>query len=201
MAAAETEASTTSAGPLRRRWEKIATVLAVIGLVDLTGQLIKWAALIHWVAEKYAAIRTWAFSWLPFHIPPKWHDPIVLSLVTFSVLHVYVYQKTGRSSSETLRNDQSWNRLVFLTAFITIGIVGWISMDIDIFTHLQTVEWTSRTTDIIPVVSVIIYIVAVISIAPFIAWRWILITAAFFGALVLFNQAYLIWLEPLAEHH
>jgi hypothetical protein len=33
------------------------------------------------------------------------------------------------------------------------------------------------------------------------AWRWVLTTAAIFGALVVINYAYIQWLEPLAEHH
>jgi hypothetical protein len=45
---ADTKAkSLTALGPLRRTWEKIATVLAAIGLIDLSSQLIKWASLIH----------------------------------------------------------------------------------------------------------------------------------------------------------
>jgi hypothetical protein len=34
-----------------------------------------------------------------------------------------------------------------------------------------------------------------------IAWRWVLTTAAIFGALVAINYAYVQWLEPLAKHH
>jgi DNA-binding transcriptional MocR family regulator len=68
---------------LRNTWEKVATVLAVIGLIDVSGQLIHWAELIHWIAEHYAAVRTWLFGWLPFHIPVEWHDPIVLFFIFF----------------------------------------------------------------------------------------------------------------------
>jgi hypothetical protein len=33
----------------------------------------------------------------------------------------------------------------------------------------------------------------------FVAWRWVLTTAAIFGALVVINQVYVLWLEPLAH--
>src|SRR5258708_19274290 len=80
---------------LRRTWEKVAIVLAVIGLVDLSRQLIEWAALVHWIVTKYAIVKIWLFGWLPFHIPPEWHDPIVLLSLLLSVTNVGVYRETG----------------------------------------------------------------------------------------------------------
>jgi hypothetical protein len=98
VATADTEApSKPNLSRLRRGWEKMATVLAVIGLIDVSSQLIHWAKLIHEIAEKYAAARTWLFSWLPFHIPLELHDPIVLLLILFSVTNIGLYQGTGRS--------------------------------------------------------------------------------------------------------
>jgi hypothetical protein len=44
MATADTEAPTASAGWLGRTWQKIATVLAVIGLIDLSKHHI----VAHW---------------------------------------------------------------------------------------------------------------------------------------------------------
>jgi hypothetical protein len=111
MATADTEAPTMpQAGWLRRTWEKIATVLAVIGLIDLSSQLIHWAALIHWVATKYAIVRAWLFGWLPFHIAPEWHDPIVLFLIFFSVTNLGYYQKTKRMF------------MLFIVKYINTGI-------------------------------------------------------------------------------
>jgi hypothetical protein len=31
-------------------------VLAVIGVAGVAGQLITWAAVVHWIAEKYAIV-------------------------------------------------------------------------------------------------------------------------------------------------
>jgi hypothetical protein len=82
-------------GWLRRAWERVATILAVISLIDVSSQLIHWAKLIHEIAEKYAIVRTWLFGWLPFHIPPEWHDLIVLFSILLSVINVGVYRETG----------------------------------------------------------------------------------------------------------
>jgi hypothetical protein len=79
----------------RGPWQYFATAIALISLVDVSKQLIKWAALIHLVAEKYAEWRTWLFSWSPIHFPPEWHNYIVLGCVVFSVSNVGYYRKTG----------------------------------------------------------------------------------------------------------
>jgi len=83
-------------GLVARIWEKTATVLAVISLADLGGQVIKWAAAIHWLIDKYKIVKVWLFAWMPFHIPPEWHDYIVLFLILFSVTNVGFYRRTGR---------------------------------------------------------------------------------------------------------
>jgi hypothetical protein len=44
------------------------------------------------------------------------------------------------------------------------------------------------------VVSALVILVMAFSVA----WRWLLVTAAIFGALVAVNQVYVLWLEPLA---
>ena len=79
-----------------KRWEKIGSVLAILGLADLFGQVVKWAAGIHWVVSKYVAARSWVFSWAPFHIPPEWQHSIVLFLLVFSVTSIGFYQRTGK---------------------------------------------------------------------------------------------------------
>jgi hypothetical protein len=47
----------------------------------------------------------------------------------------------------------------------------------------------------------IVFAVFAILGAAFLAWRWVLTTAAIFGALVAINYAYVQWLAPLTEHH
>src|SRR5713226_9762871 len=96
---------TDEAGSLRRTWEKVATVLAVIGLADLFGQLIKWAAAIHWIITKYAIVRGWLFGWLPFHIPAELHDIIVLLLIFYSVANGGAYQRTGETLTKRLLHE------------------------------------------------------------------------------------------------
>jgi hypothetical protein len=194
----ETKALTAPAGPLRRTWEKIATVLALIGLIDLTGQLIKWAGLIHWLAEKYAGVRAWLFSWLPFHIPPEWHDTIVLVLILFSVTNVGTYQSTGytfigltRYLIKGLRVESIEERryYIFVVAvFITALIVVLFLQDYDhiVFILLAFVSPL--------LISLLFGLIAT-------GFHWLLATAAIFGALIAINYAYVQWLEPLAEHH
>lgn len=76
-------------------WSITATVLAIISLVDLTHQLVEWAAFIHKIAEKYAEVRGWCFNRLPFRIPKEWHDYVVLGFIFFSVGNVGYYRRTG----------------------------------------------------------------------------------------------------------
>jgi hypothetical protein len=106
MGTADTEASTMpQAGWLRRTWEKVATVIAVVGLIDFTGQLIHWAKLIHEIVTQYAVVRGWLFGWLPFHIPPQWHDPIVLLLIFFSMTNVGLYRRTRHTFFYHIRHN------------------------------------------------------------------------------------------------
>src|SRR5438477_12813699 len=76
-------------------WSITATVLALIGLVDLTHQLVEWAAFIHEIAEKYAEVRGWCFNRLPFRIPQEWHNYVVLGFILLSVANVGYYRRTG----------------------------------------------------------------------------------------------------------
>jgi hypothetical protein len=98
----EQETQSAASPRWRSAWEKLATALAVISLVDLSGQLIKWAALIHWIVERYAIVRNWLFGWLPFHVPPEWRNYIVLFLAVFSVTNLGFYQRTGRTYAKQL---------------------------------------------------------------------------------------------------
>jgi hypothetical protein len=81
----------------RRVFERIMTVLAIIGLIDVAKQLVEWAELIHSVADKYRFVKEWLFAWLPFHIPPEWHDYIILLSILFTVTSVGFHQRTGRA--------------------------------------------------------------------------------------------------------
>ncbi len=212
MATTEMEAPTERAGWLRRGWEKIATVLAVIGLVDVSGQLIKWAALIHWIATKYAAVRNWLFGWLPWHIPPEWHDPIVLFLIFLSVTNIGVYQKTGRTIPSIISSDAKDNSierfLGELPVFIGIGSTAMVVISVYIGLFIFPVpHYGDYYGDFIDVLfyraGVILFCVTFLSmcfIFGVVARRWVLTTAAIFGALVAVNYAYVQWLEPLAEH-
>ena len=96
------EASVSPFSRAWRWWEKAGSVLAIFGLADLFGQFVKWAGIVHWLVSQYAAAKAWVFSWLPFHIPPEWHDPIVLLLVLFTVTNLGFYRRTGRTYAHHL---------------------------------------------------------------------------------------------------
>jgi hypothetical protein len=229
VATASTEASTRpQTSLLRRTWEKVATVLAVIGLVDLTGQLIKWAAVIHWVVTKYAIAKAWVFGWLPFHIPPEWHDTIVLASILLSVTNIGVYRETrwrirsfwkAAETSALLHKFSPLPLLLFVLLILGPFVAGAL-----IFYYL----WDGLARELFPVfnqdartipsvllmagflgmlfvfiLSEILGIIAAFAllfviVALVVAWRWILATAAIFGALVAINEVYVHWLEPLA---
>jgi hypothetical protein len=193
MATTETEAPTASAGWLRRAWQawlQVGGVLAVITLVDLTGQLIKWAAVIHWIAAQYAVVRAWLFGWLPFHILPALHDPIVLLLILFGVANVGVYRRTGRNFV-SLAISEFGGGFVATIAGAGVALLLTLIISNQYFTPLNIILSIG-----LAILSLMIGFVAAI-----IAWRWLLITAAIFGALILVNQVYVLWLEPLAEHY
>jgi hypothetical protein len=228
MATADTEAPTMpQAGWLRRTWEKIATVLAVIGLIDLSSQLIHWAALIHWVATKYAIVRAWLFGWLPFHIAPEWHDPIVLFLIFFSVTNLGYYQKTKRMFMLFIVkyiNTGIWdditeafkrhNRSVVVHHIKRIGFKRFLikqglmyAVLVGLFSFFP---WFSNERSWWSIVLIFFFAAGPIALlathvimsmleGAFVAWRWVLTTAAIFGALVVINQVYVLWLEPLAH--
>ncbi len=82
---------------LRNPWQYFLTALALLGLVDVTKQLVEWAALIHWFVEHYATLRTWLFNWSPIHFPPEWHNYIVLGCVMFSITNIGYWRRTGRT--------------------------------------------------------------------------------------------------------
>jgi hypothetical protein len=201
MTAADTEASTQRNGWLRRAWEawlRVAGFLAIIALVDLTGQLIRWAAWVHWLATQYAIARAWLFGWLPFHIPPDWHDPIILLLIFFSVTNMGSYQSTGYTFVDWLRIllkgfnvrtiEDRWYYFFYAASVATALVVVLFFRDYDDIVYIL-LAFAS------PVLLGVLFVLTVSGL------RWLLVTAAIFGALVLVNNAYIVWLEPLAEHH
>jgi hypothetical protein len=174
-----------------RWWEKISAFLAIIALVDLTGQLIKWASIIHWLAEKYAAVRAWLFGWLPFHILPEWHDPIVLFLIVVSVTNVGVYQRTGHTAGTEASQ--------VLSAFLRgkeFAEARWFAVVLVFVAALGIAVGEFGNTLLLGV-----FIIVLFSGVVLLAWRWVLTTAAVFGALAAVNYAWVHWLEKLAERH
>jgi hypothetical protein len=191
-----------------RAWEKIATGLAVIGLIDLTGQLIKWAAAVHWLVEKYRIVKVWLFGWMPFYIPPEWHDYVLLFCVMFSVVNVGFYRRTGKPFIPKLIRSTSFSDLTsdpeageysgdrvaatLRTVALGFGIIGLLA-----YSLLSAIGWITGGTP--PSVSVWVtswsFIAIALSGAP-LAWRWILVTGAIFAALIAINEIYILWLEP-----
>jgi hypothetical protein len=216
VATAETAASTTlgSARWLRRTWEKFATVLAVIGLIDLTRQLVQWAELVHWIATQYAIVRSWLFGWLPFHIPPEWHDPIALFSILLSVTNVGVYRETRRRSFADAWDDM-WAKFptgsFFSLPFTALLLFALWLAGLRLLSAIADANFGDAAPWVIwIVIFVTIYHLTFLVIFPFalfyfaerllVAWRWLLVTATVFGALVIVNEVYVGWLEPLAIH-
>jgi hypothetical protein len=200
MPTVDNEASVARAGWVRRTWEKIATVLAVIGLIDVSKQLIEWAEWVHWIATQYAIVRTWLFGWLPFHVPPELHDPIVLFLIFFSVTNVGLYRKTGFAIISRVRVD-IWR---VLPRFV--GASLFLALQITFVAHRaypSDMPFLNRYIVALTISFVgygILGLIIAEVVFALIAWRWVLGTAAIFGALVAVNQVYVLWLEPLATH-
>ncbi len=186
---------------LRRSWEKIATVIAMIGLIDLSSQVIKWAKVTHEITEKYAAVRTWLFSWLPWPIPPEWHDPIVLFLIFFSLTNVGLYRRTKQTIVSNILRNWEWVNILSVGTVVIIAFA--LLLPQSSATDLIR-EFADKFIIILTMIFIFIVLLFVFIVLSFmaavLAWRWVLTTAAIFGALVAINYAYVQWLEPLAEH-
>jgi hypothetical protein len=216
-----TEGAVARGGWLRRTWEKVAVALAVIGLVDLSRQLFEWAAWIHWVATKYAIVKAWLFDWLPFHIPPEWHDPIVLFLILLSVTNIGVYRETRwrlRSIVEALNTRTALAKfprvLGILFAVSLAGAMIYILIYLDLFETILRAISIINLGPYVAILSVIAAFFSIVVIFPLsvlvaslilwtaflVAWRWLLVAAAIFSALVVVNQVYVLWLERLTAH-
>jgi hypothetical protein len=218
MTTTNTEAPTEGTSLLNRSWhwwEKASAFLAIVALVDLTGQLIKWASIIHWLAEQYAAVRAWLFGWLPFHIPPEWHDPIVLLLILFSVTNVGLYRRTRRTllyflfflgedkeTAELTQHISSRQFYFIWTSALAVAII--VTSYAFFFGNLIGLANQEKYPISVAIIIVIItsfILGANVLCYLVVAWRWVLTTTAIFGTLVAVNLAYVQWLEPLAEHH
>jgi hypothetical protein len=79
---------------VKRAWPYIGTVMTVLGLVDLTHQLIEWAQLIHLATMKYVAIREWIFEWMPLRVPTIWRNVIIMGAVTITTASIGYKRKT-----------------------------------------------------------------------------------------------------------
>jgi hypothetical protein len=217
--------------------------------LTLSSQLIHWAALIHWIVAQYALAKAWLFGWLPFHIPPEWHDPIVLGLILLSVTNMGLYRETGYTIVSLLLHKQSQRRIlgrlvvedepisskpippyvrwafrnvglldlhletsdhirsssVFLTLVIlaaTSAVGLFLYIESYVFTDIRTLMSSDERLGGLAVIIVILLAMLIFAIlgAVYVARRWLLTTVAIFVALVIINQVYVLWLEPLAEH-
>ena len=215
---------------LRDLWPKLATALAVVGLIDLTHQLIEWAGLIHTIASEYTVVRTWIFSLLPFRIPPEWHDCIVLVCILFSVTNIGFYKKTGKIfpfqmlksfvallddlSESAIRRDfprlkhqidgiAVFNRyerilwqvslVMFIIYWTLYLIVGLTSVGLLFFGSASEYRLALPLPMRIPFV-ISSAVVIFFFLGGFLAWRWVLKTAALFLVLCVTNYFY-IWFE------
>jgi len=199
-------------------WEKAAAVLTVIGLVDVTKQLIEWAELIHKVAQWYARARAWLFAWLPIHIPPEWHDYIVLSAILLSVINIGYYQRKHKLYVLALQNWVNDTRIIvkadrstyteddwvnYLT-YIVVEVCGTIGAIVIVMSFIlllvlpplgmvDVLLFVGRAPLFVALSACVVMIIA--GGGALAAWRWILVTAFLFGTLAVVNEVYLL-LEP-----
>jgi hypothetical protein len=203
-------------------WPKIANVLAILSLIELTHQLVEWAAFIHEIAVRYAVVRNWMFSILPFTVPPGWHDYIVLCLIYLSVTNIGFYQRTGRMffsrmlrqaafehylrrhASRRLRlggpllfadiekRDKS-DEIVVLVSYI-VGAIGLLGFFASIIYVNFFAPINERPFDA-RVALLWSGVTVLIASGALFAWRWILGTALVFGAIVAINEMYVHWMK------
>jgi hypothetical protein len=221
---------------LERIWFFVSSALAIIALVDLGKQLITWASLIHWIAERYAAAREWLFGWIPFHIPPDWHDFILLSAVFFSVVSAGYYKRTqriflvyvidivfvvvvsvfrdpsGQRFNFTKYNDAGGEaqEKILEEKYSQVVLVFWfygVILSLPVAYFLETRAEASGF-GIIAMGAIFIFVfgaciflalpLAIGIVAGVVTtWRWILMTAGAFLALIVVNEIYVRWLEPM----
>src|SRR5262249_17757176 len=147
----------------------------------------KWAALIHWIATKYAIVREWLFGWLPFHIPPEWHNHIVFVLIYLSVANLGVYQETGQAFVRTVLKELWKLRFVLLFAGIFIFLGGVVGLKADGKT------WSYIFAKELPLFLLWFPLISVgiaMLLGATMAWRWLLVTVGIFIALVIVNEVY-----------
>jgi len=94
-----TEPMASEAGSDWPRWagEKIATILAVIGLADLFSKQVAWSPAIRWVIGDYRTATAWLFGWLPSPVSSDWQDYILLSGILFAVTAAAHYKHILRA--------------------------------------------------------------------------------------------------------
>jgi hypothetical protein len=179
----------------RWAWEKVGMVLAIIGLADLFGQLIKWASAIHWVIDHYRIARIWLFGWLPFHIPPEWHDPIILIFIVFSVVNIGLYRRTGRTYFtylpltiwQYLQEDRGYRGLYILILGFVWALPALYFPDVGLMFLVELAA----------IIAVTLFVIGAILSGAIIAWRWILTTGTIFLVLLAVNAIYVRLLDPI----
>lgn len=209
MTAVPNEASAQSVGLFSRVWkwwEKVGSVLGILGLANLFDDFVRWASGINWVLSKYAAARDWLFSWLPFYIYPDIKDALVFLLVLFSVTNIGFYHRTGYTLVGGFMRVLPYMLLIFVLLPLrpfSKWARSWMD-DIDI----SWKEWTKRHRDrgglIFFAVTGPVFILGALSIpylvsqTPIVpgdpsALRLAALMIAFFGAQILWMGAIYAW--------
>ena len=145
----------------------------------------------------------------------------MLFSILLSVTNVGVYRETGwrlRSIVEALNSRTAVAKfpraLGILFAVSIVGTMIYILIYLDFYEtilHAVSIINLGPYVAILSVISAFLSIVVIfplsVLVASLILWtallvarRWLLVTAAIFSALVVVNQVYVLWLEPLARH-
>lgn len=193
-------------------WNLIGVPLALIDLVDLTGQRIEWTALVDWLAEEYATWTSWALSWSPIQIPDEWNNYIVLLCVVFGVTNASYRRKTGNSFiadvlsfglSHSLYDgdqqrpkflDKGWQeRLDDLAAIVTTSAVIFVIALLPAYCFLLFMSFfiSIQTAAIVAYGKWPLIFAVIVGAGPFFAWRWVLSIGLLFVLLVVGNEVYL----------
>lgn len=163
-----------------RLWRRVSLILAVIGLASLFDRIVKWAQWIHWVVVHYQGARDWAFGWLPWRVPEDWRDVAALSVIMLASTATGFQFATGRS---------------FLPVIAPLALVGALGA---VFAAMGVPYRPAFSPDMMPVACLVGLAFAVLFVGEgYLAWRWLLATAAAFAALFAVNEVYVRLLVPM----
>jgi hypothetical protein len=212
---------------LLRCWSIASTGLAVIGLIDLTQQLIEWARVIHYIASKYATTREWFFALFPFRLPVSWHNNIVLLSLVLSVVNIGFFRRTrriflltllqaivyflfphGLTPSIRLQPDPiddfviKYSYYAFIVGLSLNGCLIFLFFIIGIIASFvrSDQEYLLYRCGVSLGMFIMYNGIAIFCIGAgvLLAWRWIAVTAIVFGVLIGVNEAYVHFLQPLS---